>query len=338
MTHEKKLKFFLFTAIYLWTSLLCHGQNTAGIRKFIPSSRNAEAAVTEKTLARSVEFLCDSLCGGRRTGTQGGVETAMWIQRQFAQEGLAVSSLSFPAKPDSSIAGHNVIGFLSGWQQGQERRYIILGAHFDNLGQIAGKTLPGADSNASGVASMLGLAHMFKTMKILGKTYRATIIFIGFDAKEMSMGGSRAMMDAISNGHLTDPETGLAVTKDKIIAMVNLDILGSTMAPLASGRPDYLLMLSGKRFINQLTSCNNINPRLKMDLCFDYYGSEGFTRIFYKRIGDQRAFLEAGVPAVLFTSGITMKTNKEDDLPSTLDFGILKKRTWLIFHWLDRVM
>ncbi|MCR5003431.1 MAG: M28 family peptidase [Bacteroidales bacterium] len=294
--------------------------------------------MTEKTLSRCVDFLCDSLCDSRATGTPGAVEAAMWIQRQMREEGMETFSLSFPAKPDSSVIGHNVIGLSSGWQKGPERRYIIVGAHFDNIPTINGKTHPGADSNASGVAALLNLAHMLKSMKTLGKTYKTSVLFVAFDAKDLSMAGSRALMSTIEKGLLTDPETGLAITKERIVAMVNLDILGSTLAPLKSGRPDYMLMLSGGRFVAQLNSCNNTNPRLKMDLCFDYYGSAGFTRIFYNRIGDQKVFLDAGIPAVLFTSGITMKTNKEDDIPSSLDYSVLKKRVWLIYHWLDRLM
>ena len=55
---------------------------------------------------------------------------------------------------------------------------------------------------------------------------------------------------------------------------------------------------------------------------------------FYQRAGDQRSYLEAGIPAVMFTSGITEHTNKISDTPETLDYGLLARRIDLIAAWL----
>ena len=62
---------------------------------------------------------------------------------------------------------------------------------------------------------------------------------------------------------------------------------------------------------------------------------QDFTDLFLRRLGDQKVFIEHGIPAVLFTSGITMNTNKVDDTASTLDYGVLRKRALLISRWLS---
>ena len=80
----------------------------------------------------------------------------------------------------------------------------------------------------------------------------------------------------------------------------------------------------------------NRGPRL--DLSYDYYGSEAFTDVFYRRISDQRWFLEAGIPAVMFTSGITEHTNKTSDTPATLDFELLSRRISLIADWIHGLL
>lgn len=312
-------------------------------RNFVPSARNAENIISENTISNTIEFLTDSLCEGRRTSTKGALEAAFYIERRFRKAGLLpVSgsySQSFQIKNEGfSGIGHNVIGVLPGVHAKDGASYIIVAAHYDNLGTIDGKMYPGADSNASGVATMLSILDMVSYMNQLGKIYNKNILFVGFDAKELSMAGSQALWNSIANHTLIDPSSNKPITKDQIFAMVNIDIIGSSLAPLKSGRKDYMLMLSGGKYTSNLSALNKSNPRIGLDLAFDYYGSAGFTRIFYNRIGDQKVFLDNGIPSILFTSGITMETNKESDTLESLNLEVLKKRTWLIFYWLDKML
>ena len=81
-------------------------------------------------------------------------------------------------------------------------------------------------------------------------------------------------------------------------------------------------------------SLENANRGPRLDLGYDYYGSKNFTDLFYRRVSDQRWFLEAGIPAVMFTSGITQHTNQVTDTPATLDYELLRRRIDLISAWL----
>ena len=76
---------------------------------------------------------------------------------------------------------------------------------------------------------------------------------------------------------------------------------------------------------------------LFMDIGLTYYGSENFTKVFY-RLSDQKVFVDNGIPAVFFTSGITMNNNKTYDKASTLNYAVLQKRIFLIYHWIDRMI
>ena len=64
-----------------------------------------------------------------------------------------------------------------------------------------------------------------------------------------------------------------------------------------------------------------------------YYGSPEFYDIFYK-LSDQQSFTERGIPALLFTSGITKLTNKEGDTVQNLNLEVLQKRIELIYRFL----
>ena len=71
---------------------------------------------------------------------------------------------------------------------------------------------------------------------------------------------------------------------------------------------------------------------LGLHLDFSYYGSPDFYDIFYK-LSDQQSFTERGIPALLFTSGITKLTNKEGDRVESLDLEVLKRRIELVYRF-----
>ncbi len=304
--------------------------------------RSAQNLVWESKLEKQVKFYCDSLMEGRATGTRGGTEAAFALVRKFCSSGLLPLGDGFVhcfATEDSTRVGHNVIGMLPGSKKGLADSYIIVGTHYDNLGKLDGKIYPGADSNASGIVAMTSLSEMFSSMRTLGKVYGSNIIFVAFDAKQLSMAGAYDFYYELSSGTLTDPVSGKRITPDKIKAMVNIDQIGSTLAPLRPGNKEFMIMLGEKslpqKYRDVLSVCNRFY-HTDLELSNSYYGSENFTKLFYT-LSNQRPFVEHKIPAVMFTSGITMNTNKTYDTPETLDYGVMRSRIILIYHWIDRV-
>ena len=302
---------------------------------YVISPVNAETVVTEEGLMRGIEFLTSPLCEGRATGTPGSFMAADWVRSSFIAAGLVPFDGSwvhgFPC--EGGEAGHNVMGMY----RGNGERYIIIMAHFDNLGILNGNLYPGADSNASGVVAMATLAHMLRRMENVGKTYSTNIIFAGIDGKIKNFGGARQLYGQIAGGKLKDPVNGRTISRDRVDLVINLDQLGSTEAPLSKGRPEYLILLGDESYAKRDLLLNvNRTRRLDMDLAFSYYGSKDFTRLFLRQVSDQKVFLDGGIPSVMFTSGITMRNNKTADTADGIDLPVLRKRVILIFHWLAR--
>lgn len=331
---------FKTVIVSLAALLMClnTGAQNAWLKMHVP----ARNAITTEKLEAEIGFLSDSLCQGRGMGTAGSVAASSWIARKF--EGIGLHKLgetwtkSFMT--EGGIIGRNVIGMLAGSSKELNDRYIIIGAHFDHLGILDGKIYHGADANASGTVAMTSLAEMLATTRSIGRNYRHNIIFVGFDGKETSMVGSEALWKLIKNGQLKDPFSGKTITKDKIAFMVNIDQIGSTLEPLNKDRKDFIIMLGGKSFSNSYDNLlANVNSMydLNMDLGFTYYGSENFTKMFY-RLSDQRVFVDNRIPAILFTSGITMNTNKTWDKVGTLDMDVLQKRIYLMYHWVEKML
>lgn len=304
--------------------------------------RTAREMITKARLERDISFLSDSICQGRAAGTRGSTEAAMWIQRKFEKCGLMKfgKTWSRSFRMENGSRGRNVMGMLPCSRTIPCDRYIIIGAHYDHLGMLDGNLYPGADANASGVVAMTALAEMFSEMRRMGRILGCNIIFAAFDGKEHDMKGSLELWELIETERLTDPLSGKPVGREKIELMINIDQLGSTLAPVHSNRRDYLIMLGthslkpSRRQI--LEKCNREYP-IGLDIALDYYGSRNFTKIFY-RLSDQKIFVDNRIPAVLFTSGITMNTNKTWDTPDSLDMEIFRRRIWLIFQWTEEMM
>ena len=320
--------------------LLCLNSHAAD--SWDKEREKAKALITQEKLEREVSFLTDSICQGRATGTRGNLEAAMWIRRKFEEAGLVSMTDTWTQgfSVRQGVVGRNVIGMLPGSKSIPCDRYIIVGAHYDHLGTLGGKMYPGADSNASGVTAMTSLAEMFGAMRKMGKIYKSNIIFVAFDAKEFDLKGSEALWDMIRYGRLRNPITGETISKDKIALMVNIDQIGSSLAPVTKERKDYMIMLgtsSLKKDKRDLLQRCNIESGIGMEIGLDYYGSENFTKIFY-RLSDQKVFVDNKLPAVLFTSGITMNNNKTWDRTDNLDMDVYLKRIRLMYHWIEKML
>lgn len=337
----KKIELSKKIYLLMVLALLCAAASMADAQSLWTKEPFRTKALSDDKLYGDLCFLTDSLCEGRASGTRGGTEAAFKIVRSFREAGLMCTGDGYSRHffAGKGIVGHNIIGMIEGSSKYHSDKYVIVGAHYDGIGTLGGKLYPGADSNASGIVSLLALAKMFSTTKTIGRSYAVNYIFVAFDCKEMSMAGSYALWKMIEDGELKDPVSGKPVTKDKILLMANLDQIGCSLSPVNNGKADYLIMLGQKSLPkncrNLLDWCNEYYG-LGMDLSYTYYGSDNFTKMFY-RLSDQRAFVDNGVPAVMFTSGITMNNNKTYDTASTIDVALLRKRTVLIFHWLERL-
>ena len=326
-------KIFLCAAIFLAAHLQVDAQVLTA------SSKDAEDKISEESLLGDVAFLSGPFCKGRATGSGGGTAAAFYIADRFCEEGvIPFGENYFRNFKTNEAVGHNVLGMLKGNPYNGSDKFIIIAAHYDSLGELGGTTYPGADSNASGVASMLGIARMFSYMREGNRIYNQHIIFAALDGKQLSMAGAQALWDDIDAGRLISPVSGKPITRRNVTMFVNLDILGSTEAPIHKDRKDYLILLGAQQEHSRLFRTTNDNYNIYLDLGYDYYGSKGFTDMFLRRVSDQKVFLQHGIYSVMFTSGITLRTNREDDNIQSLDYGILKKRSWLVFHWIERVI
>ena len=321
----------------IWLLSMTLPAGAQGVRYTI-SAKNAETVLHTENIRKTVVFLSSPSLGGRAWGSDGSRKAAAWLENQFMDLQLEpLGGAWMHGFRSAGLFGRNILGLIPG--TASPSRYVVVMAHFDNLGTLNGNFYPGADSNASGVAALLEVARMFSHMKDCRKTYGCGILFAALDGKEKDLAGASDLWRLIEQGKLMDPASGESITPEQIVLAVNLDQLGTSLAPLTKGNPNFLMMLSEETTGRRNTLVNvNKDLNIGLELGFDYYGSKDFTKLFYRRISDQRVFLEHEIPAVMFTSGITMNNNKVTDTPETLDYALMRKRIQLIFYWLDKVL
>jgi hypothetical protein len=198
----------------------------------------------------------------RRKGqSPGNKEACLYLQDKFKAMGLTVS-----------VQGKykNVIGELTGTKT-PEKIYII-GAHYDH---VKGD-MPGADDNASGTAGVLEAARILSQYR-----FESTIRFIGFNAEEDGLLGSR---DYVKNHVIPNGEN--------IVGMINLDAI---LRPGSDAMPD--------RPIDVEIECYESLPwaRMYIQAMADYVPSLVLGDIwdYDESSSDNDSFQNAGIPAFL---------------------------------------
>lgn len=245
-------------------------------------------------LLRDVEQLSAPQFEGRKTGTAGNRKARALIAARFASLGLSAFHAGY-AQPFSfthkSMKGlftpglpyatpypdaANLIAYVPGTATPQ--KFLVISAHYDHLGMKNGLMHPGADDNASGVATLLALAAWFKA-----HPPQHSIVFAAFDAEEVGKQGAKAFMAA------------LPFAKEQLVMNLNLDMLGHNDSNeiFASGlyhwpqlRPylDEALKTSTVRVLS-----GHDRPGYQTGMIDDWTGSS-----------DHSAFHDAGIPYLYF--------------------------------------
>lgn len=127
--------------------------------------------------------------------------------------GFEVQTLQTSSCPGAECIARNVLGILPGRDPAYAGQAIILGAHYDHMGQAPnGLVWPGANDDASGVAVLLEIARNWHE---LGYVPRRTVIFAAWDAEELGLLGSIH--------YVQNPPFPLENTN----AMIQLDMVGA---------------------------------------------------------------------------------------------------------------
>ncbi len=178
----------------------------------------------------TVRYLADDALGGRLAGSAGERCAGDFVAKRFAElklqpagdngtyfQEFKIASATNPHAPAGTA--RNVMALLEGSDPQLKNELVIVGAHYDHLGEGGfGSTSKepgpaihnGADDNASGVAAMLEVAARMAN----GPRPARSVLFMAFSAEEQGLLGSSYFVN--------NPTVSL----ERARAMINLDMVG----------------------------------------------------------------------------------------------------------------
>ncbi|RKY56055.1 MAG: hypothetical protein DRP93_02140 [Candidatus Neomarinimicrobiota bacterium] len=136
-----------------------------------------------------VHFLASRECNGRRTGTPGSKAARDYIIDNMMRAGIGPGTAKgyihkFGGLP-GGVTGSNIVGVVPG--RGKLRdHFILVDAHYDHLGKhkTGLRYYPGAEDNASAVATLLHAGKLFIEAEEYNDNDRRSLIITCFDAEE----------------------------------------------------------------------------------------------------------------------------------------------------------
>jgi len=197
--------------------------------------------ITEDTAESLLRYLASDELRGRETGTDGIHLAASRIEDIFQDHGIQpyYDTYRDTFQVEDRYA-YNVVGYVEGSDPVLKDEIIIIGAHYDHIGEgkvVNGDIIAnGANDNAAGTVAVVELAKYFAEIK----DNKRSLMFMLFSAEEMGLQGSKYAAEKLK--------------KDGIepYAVLNFEMIGVPM----EGR-DYLAYVTGYETSNLAEKFND---------------------------------------------------------------------------------
>ena len=268
----------------------------------LPSKYRVDQLREHTTKLSSVEFQ------GRGLGTSGIDLAAQYIAGQFRAAGLQTINGTYSQVWSESVAGKgnvkmtNIVGMIPGVNPSLSDEPVIIAAHYDHLGIDAqsGRHFPGADDNASGIATLVEVANQL----VRAFTPQRPILFVAFSGEESGLLGSKYFVD--------NPPAGFSA--EGFYAMINLDAVGR---------------LDGRDLQVFATDSAYEWPFMAQGIGFTIGVNSSFPANTIAS-SDHVSFLNAGIPSIHLFSGVHEDYHQLSDSADKLDLaGMADVALWL---------
>jgi hypothetical protein len=325
---------------------------TAALLMLVPLSDRLSAMATSTAIApqtlpitshlamrlRShVDYLASPALRGRKPGTPGHRMAAEYIAARFREADLEpLPSLGGYGQQISPQLGDNLIGVRRALNAGdpshQPPRWILIGAHYDHLGE----TYLGADDNASAIAILI------ETARSLPRLANHPVLFMAFNAEEPPFIRTPLMGSQFFVDHLP-VEIG---TPSRLQAVIIMDLMGGVhweplrdviFAAGAEKSPALYRRLKeamlglrtegrGMRLTSDTSVLSTQHSALRV-LPLGIHLIEEIPLVGQVSFSDYDAFRNAAVPFLFLSAGRTPRYHQPTDLPDTLHY---ERMAWTV--------
>lgn len=165
-------------------------------QSYLIDNRDLVTPILASMQEKNIEETIGSLSGfaNRYYKTQTGITASDWLMARWAALGAGRADISVKQFRHANYPQQSVILTLTGSERPEES--VVIGAHLDSIlvsGMNEKAVAPGADDDASGVASM---TEAFRAMVEQGYKPKRTIHMIAYAAEEVGLRGSQEIARA----------------------------------------------------------------------------------------------------------------------------------------------
>jgi hypothetical protein len=243
------------------------------------------------------------------------------------------------ALPGSQVALHvsvdrhivpdrNVVALLEGSDPRLKHEWVIVSAHYDHNGADGTQIFNGADDNGSGVVALIEIAEAYALAARDGHRPKRSILFASWNSEERGLLGAWAYTE--------QPLAPL----NTIAAVLNMDMIGrNEEIPIGGGgrftgldvqtaesNSNALNLMAFSKVPDITAAVERANGAIGLELKkrYDNNGSNLLRR------SDQWPFLQRGVPAMGFITGLHPDYHTQYDRPEKINYVKMEKITRLV--------
>lgn len=229
-----------------------------------------------------------------------------------------------------TVADRNVVALIEGADPVLRDEWIIICAHYDHDGADGERIFNGADDDGSGTVSLLEIAEAYARAHQRGLRPKRTILFAAWNSEERGLLGAWAYTE--------QPLHPLAQT----VAVLNMDMVGRNEEVPADGGRRFrglevqtaesnrnAVNLMGYTYSPDLHAAierANMTTGLELKARYDNNASNLLRR------SDQWPFLQNGVPAMFFHTGLHPDYHTEFDRPEKINYQKMEKIARVVYQ------
>ncbi|MBI5486544.1 MAG: M28 family peptidase [Deltaproteobacteria bacterium] len=267
--------------------------------------------VSEEFLTGIVEVLASEEMDGRQPGTAGWAAARTFIEERMTACGLSPAGSSGWEQAVEGDVGINVLGRVQGSDPARRDRVIIVGAHYDHLGDCGGAICNGAYDNATAVAAALAVGCAL----VAAPPARSVLI---------------AIWDTEEPPYFLDPEMGSQYYVDHPLvplpqtdAAIALDLMGEGLWPGFMGH-----VVLGAELSPEVAAAVDV-AEVPAGLLAHRLGLHAVedTAMGHQPWSDYDAFRNAGRPVLFLSDGQNKTYHQPTDEVSRVDFAKLLLET-----------
>jgi len=268
------------------------------------------------------------------------------LEQESARHGTMVqvgSKIFYEHQPlqVKEVVTENVVGLMKGARGLDE--VVILTAHYDHVGVDSKGVNVGADDNASGTAALIESARILQCRKDTGAVYERSVLFVAFSAEEVGLLGSEYFVASDDFARV------------KPLVNLNMDMIGRSVR---YGMWEALMLQSGggghKEDMNQREPYVYLLNRGKSTRKYVQYArqsakamSEEFTidrspgsmtKLTFRKSSDHANFLDKGIPALVWFTGLHPDYHTPHDTPDKIDYDNMLRITRVLIGTIDLIL